>query len=171
MPSFPKEIYKEVIINIYTSFHEHEVTPRNYIIIMVFMQLYNLKTGLRLSVYKGENVVTKELTQLQNMEIFIPVNSTKLTKQEILKALLYLMFLREKFHGRAKSRGCADRRKHRKTIIKVDYTYPTVALEIIIIMSSIETHKDRDANSIDIPGTYLYTENKTYVIMLLRIIL
>ena len=59
----------------------------NYMIHIVMTQ-YALKIGLRKFKERGEASATKELTQLDVLEIFAPVDATKLTKKQILEAVL-----------------------------------------------------------------------------------
>ena len=112
-----------------------------HIVGMVLIQQYNLKIGLNLFVDKGEKEVTKELTQLYNMETFIPMYYTKLTKQKIVEALSSLVVLVDKRGCRVKVRGCSYARKQRDKISKEDATSLIVALESIMIMSFIDTHR------------------------------
>ena len=93
------------------------------------------------------------------METSISTDYKKPTKQEILEALSSSMFLLEKNYGRIKTIGCADGRKQKDKISKEDAASPTVALESIMINSAIEQHEERDVSTIDIPVTYLHTQN------------
>jgi hypothetical protein len=62
---------------------------------------------------KGEAGVTKELTQMHDMNVFRPIEGESLTYDEKKKALLSLMFLKEKRDSLIKARMCADRRKQK----------------------------------------------------------
>ena len=82
-----------------------------HIIGMVLEQQYNLTTYLKMFVYKSEKSVTNQFTYLHNMETCIPMDSTKLTKHEIVEEISSLAFLLDKRGDRVKSRGCADGHK------------------------------------------------------------
>ena len=51
---------------------------------------------------KGKRKVTKELTQIHNMENFIPMDYKKLKEYERVEEIFSLMFLVEKRDGRIK---------------------------------------------------------------------
>jgi hypothetical protein len=59
---------------------------------------------------RGKAGVTKELTQMSNMEGFQPVKRESLSKEERAKALASLMFLKEKRDKSVKARMCTNRR-------------------------------------------------------------
>jgi hypothetical protein len=52
--------------------------------------------------------VSKELTQMHNMEVFCFVTKDLLTKEEGTKAFASLMFLKKKRDHSVKARMCAD---------------------------------------------------------------
>ena len=61
----------------------------------IIMTQYALKTGLRKFKKRGEAEVTKEITQMNVLEAFSPVGSTKLTKKrrsEVVASLLFLKY-------------------------------------------------------------------------------
>ena len=88
--------------------------------------------------------VLKELKQLHDHLVIEPVNADKMTLKEKQGALAYLMFLKEKRTGEIKGRGCADGRKQRATLTKEETSSPTVAIESILISSTIDAHEKRD---------------------------
>ena len=64
--------------------------------IIIIMTQYELKTGLKNFKERVEATVTKKLAQLQVLETFAPVETTKLTKKQISEAVASLMFLKGK---------------------------------------------------------------------------
>ncbi len=62
----------------------------------VMAQHFSLKAGLKRFGVPGEEATTKELTQLHDMVAFIPMDPTRLSQADRLKALSSLMFLIEK---------------------------------------------------------------------------
>ena len=72
---------------------------------------YSMITGIRQFKAKGEAGVTKELTQMHDMNVFCPIEVKSLTYNKKKKALLSLMFLKEKRDSLVKARMCADGRK------------------------------------------------------------
>jgi hypothetical protein len=57
---------------------------------------FSMGAGINMFKEKGEAGVTKELTQMHDMDMFRPVARDLLTKEERTKALSLLMFLKEK---------------------------------------------------------------------------
>jgi hypothetical protein len=57
---------------------------------------YSMGAGIKKFKERGEAEVTKELTQMHDMDVFPPVARESLTKEERTKALSSLMFLKEK---------------------------------------------------------------------------
>ncbi len=57
---------------------------------------YLMGAGIKMFKERGEAGVTKELTQMHDMDVFRPVVRDLLTKEERTKALSSLMFLKEK---------------------------------------------------------------------------
>jgi hypothetical protein len=69
---------------------------------------YSMKAGIKKFQDRGKAGVSKELTQMHNMEVFCPVMRDLLTKEERSKAIMSLMFLKEKRDHLVKARMCAD---------------------------------------------------------------
>ena len=70
-----------------------------------------MKTGLKLFGDKREKAVKNYLTQIHNMETFVPTTSTKIIKQLRVQALSSLMFFGEKRYDRFKVRGIPGGKK------------------------------------------------------------
>ena len=73
------------------------------------------------------------------MITFIPMDPTKLSQADRLKALSSLMFLIEKRYGKTKGRACADGSKQRRdeSYNKHDYASPTCANNSIMVTSAM----------------------------------
>ena len=67
-----------------------------------------MNAGLKKFKEKGEAGVTKELTQMHNMNVFRPIELKSLTNDDKKKALSSLMFLKEKRDSLVKVCMCAD---------------------------------------------------------------
>jgi hypothetical protein len=74
---------------------------------------YSMGVGIKKFQESGKAGVTKELTQMHNMNVFQPVTRELLSKEERAKALALLMFLKEKRDESVKARMCTDGRKQR----------------------------------------------------------
>ena len=100
-------------------------------------------------------VILKELKQLNNMTVLSPCNPRDLTREEVKRALRYLMFLKRKRNGIVKGRGCADGRSQWEFISKEKASSPTVNLNVLILTCCIDTIEERDVATVDIPGAFL----------------
>ena len=68
------------------------------------------------------------------------------------------MFLKEKRTGEIKGSGCADGHKQRATLTKEETSSPTVAIESVLISSTIDAHEKRDVATIDVPGAFMQAD-------------
>ncbi len=103
------------------------------------------------------------------MSVFHPVKVEALTYNERKKALLLLMFLKEKRDSLVKAPMCADGRKQKDgTWLKQDITLPMVATESVIITAIIDVHKGHDVPCFDIPGAFLHADVKEDITMVLK---
>ena len=91
---------------------------------------YSLKAGLKRVGKQGEMTVIKDLGQFHNMNIFIPLDPTKLT-DEVRAAALVLIFLKQKKDGTAKGRACTDGRKQQETTMEEEAASPMVSMESV----------------------------------------
>jgi hypothetical protein len=99
---------------------------------------YSMNGGIKKFKEKGEAGVTKELTQMHDMNVFCPIEVESLTYGEKKKALSSLMFLKEKRDSSMKARMCTDGRKQKDgTWAKQDTTLPTLATESVFITTVI----------------------------------
>jgi len=130
---------------------------------------YSMNASIKKFKEKSEAGVTKELTQMHNMNVFRPIEVESLTYNEKKKALSSLMFLKEKRDSSVKVRMCADGRKQKDgTWAKQDTTSPTVATESVFITAIIDAHKGRDVACFDIPGAFLHADVDEDITMVLK---
>ncbi len=79
---------------------------------------------------------------MHDMNVFRPIEVTSLTYDEKKKALLSLMFLKEKRDRLVKAHMCADGRKQKDgTWLKQENTSPMVVTELVFITTIIKVHK------------------------------
>ena len=60
---------------------------------------YNLKPGLQKFGTRGEKAALKEMTQLHIMDTWTPMDAGKLSREQRMRALSSLLFLKEKRTG------------------------------------------------------------------------
>ena len=137
---------------------------------VILIHQYNLKKGIELFGDKAENAVMKELQQIHDMDVYIPMCPKELSYEERAKALSALLFITEKRDGRIKARKCAVGSKQQtyEGYEKSDGTAPTVTKDAVLITGVIESDEERDTATCDIPGAFLHADNDETVLMLLR---
>ena len=118
----------------------------------------SLKTGLHTFGTDGMKAVEKEMKQLHDRELMIPVHKKSLTHEQRKEALAYLMFLKRKRCRKFKGRGCVDGRKQRAHIAKEDSTAPTVSTEVVFLTAVIDALENRDVAVLDVPGAFMQAD-------------
>ena len=119
---------------------------------------YGIKKGLKLFGKLGTEAVLKELKQLDNLDVIIPQHPRTLSRDNIRKALPYLMFLKRKRCGKIKARGCADGRSQRDYITKDEASSPTASIVAIMLTCLVDALEERAVGIVDLPGAFLQTE-------------
>ncbi len=76
---------------------------------------YSMKARIKKFQARGKAGVSKELTQMHNMEVFCLVMRDLLTKEERIRAVVSLMFLKEKREHLVKARMCTNRQNREGT--------------------------------------------------------
>jgi hypothetical protein len=122
------------------------------------MTQHSLKQGLKLYGDGAIKAVLKELKQVHDRKVMTPKRSQSLSTQDKRDALQYLMFLKKKWCGTIKGRGCADGRKQRRFIPKEDASAPTVAIESVMMSCAIDAKEERDVATVDIPGAFMQAD-------------
>ena len=135
---------------------------------VIFAHQYSIKEGIKLFGDKGRESIMKELQQLHDMVIYMPIHAHELTREQRKEALVSLMFLTEKRCSRLKTRACANGSKQRQWIRKEDAASPTVMTDSVVITSAIEAHEYRKIITLNIPGAFLHADLDEEVIMVLR---
>ena len=106
----------------------------------------------------GAEAVHKEMKQLHDRKVPIPVDPSKLSRGERRSALQYLMFLKRKRDGTIKGRGCADGRVQRTYTSKEESSSPTVSIEATTITCAIAAAENRCVATVDIPGAFMQAD-------------
>ena len=95
-------------------------------IFAIIMMQVSLKQGIKLWGDRAKESAIGEMTQLHNISAFFPRDPKSLTREERIKALYSLIFLKEKRCGKIKSRQCINGAPQRNYIPKEEATSPTV---------------------------------------------
>lgn len=123
----------------------------------VVMTQYGVRKGLKIFGERGDEAVRAEMKQLHMREVMNPLSGAALTRSIRSAALNYLMFLKQKRDGTIKGRGCADGRKQRGKVAKIEASSPTVSTEALFLVIIIAAREQRDIASVDVPGAFLQT--------------
>ena len=91
----------------------------------------SLKAGLRTFGDDGMKAVEKEMRQLHDRNVMMPVHNQCLTHEQQKKVLAYLMFLKRKRCGKIKGHGCADGHKQRAYITNEESMASMVSTEAV----------------------------------------
>ena len=118
----------------------------------------SLKAGLRTFGDDGMKAVEKEMYQLHDRNVMMPVHKQCLTPEQRKEVLAYLMFLKRKHCGKIKGRGCTDSRKQRVYITKEESTAPTVSTEAVFLTAMIDAMEDQNVAVLDVPGAFMQAE-------------
>ncbi len=113
-----------------------------------------MKAGIKKFQDRGKAGVSKELTQMHNMEVFHPVTRDVLTKEEKTEAVASLMFLKEKRDHLVKASMCTDGQKQRGDWKKQDTTSPTVLMEAVFITAVVNSYEEHGIACFKIPGAF-----------------
>ena len=116
------------------------------------------KAGPRTFGNDGVRSVEKEMRQLHDRGVMMPVHKMSLTSEQRKEALAYLMFLKRKSCGKVKGRGCADSRKQRAYIAKEESTAPMVSTEAVFLTAAIDALENREVAVLDVPGAFMQAD-------------
>ena len=92
----------------------------------------------------------------------------KLSREQRMKALSSLLFLKEKRMGDIKGRACINGSPQRAYIAKEDAASPTVSTESTFITATIAAKEGRRVRCYDIPSVFVNTDVDQDVIMVLK---
>jgi hypothetical protein len=132
------------------------------------MTQYNLKPGLRKFGERGATAARVELTQLHIMDTWKAMDPSKILREEWMKALSSLLFLKEKRMGKVKGRACIDGAPQHAYIPKEEAALPTVSTESTFITAAIAASKRRKVRCYNIPSAFVNTDVDEDVLMVLK---
>jgi hypothetical protein len=139
----------------------------------VALNTYGLRAGMKKFGERGEKSVRKELTQMHDLNVYVPVEADSLTEEQKAKAVKSLLMIKEKRgpEKEVKARLLGDGRDQRGQFTKQETTSPTVAKESVFITSVIAAYEKRKTGTYDIPGAYLNANcdaNDEPIVMVLK---
>ncbi len=93
----------------------------------------------------------KELTKLHIMDTWTPIAADKLSREQRMRALSSLLFLKEKWTGDIKGQACINGAPQRAYIPKEDAASPTVSTKSTFITATIAASEGRRIRCYDVP--------------------
>jgi hypothetical protein len=109
------------------------------------------------------------MTQLLHiMDTWATMDLSKLTREDRMKALLLLLFLKEKRTGKIKGRACINGAPQRASISKEEAALPTISTELTLITAAIAANEKRCVRCYDIPSRFVNTDMDEDVLMVLK---
>jgi hypothetical protein len=132
------------------------------------MVQYNLKPGLKKFGIGGLDASLKELTSLHVMDTWTPMEAERLSREQRMRALSSLLFLKEKRTGDVKGRACINGAPQRAYISKEEAASPTVSVESTFITATIAAAEKRKVRCYDVPNAFVNMDIDEDVIMVLK---
>jgi hypothetical protein len=163
VPTFGSKTYQSTAAVTTHLVHPDAHLDSNYVIVAHYILVqFSMKAGLKRFKERGEEGVTKELSQLHFRDTFEPINPKDLNEEERLQVLESHLFLKEKRDTTVKGQMVAGGNKQHGTMDKQDASFPTAALELVLLTAVIGAKEGCDVAVIDIPNAFVQTrlENK-----------
>jgi hypothetical protein len=129
---------------------------------------YFMKAGIKKLQDRGKAGVSKELTQMHDMEVFCLVTRDLLTKEERTRPIASLMFLKEKRDHSVKQE-CAPTDKNREGTGQNRTQHPpTMSTEAVFITGVVNAYEGCNITCFDIPGAFLHADSNKDITMILK---
>ncbi len=113
-------------------------------------------------------MAVKELTQLHIMATWKPMPPSQLGREEKMRALSLLLFLKEKRTGQIKGRASIHGAPQRAYIRKEEAASSTVSTESMFIMAAIAMSENRKVRCYDVPSAFVNTDIDKDMLMVLK---
>ena len=110
----------------------------------------------------------KELTPLHIMDTWTPLEASKLSREQQMRALSSLLFLKEKRTGDVKGQACINGAPQRTYISKEEAASPTVSTESTFTTAAIAAVEKRKVQCYNVPSAFVNTDVDKDVIMVLK---
>ena len=109
--------------------------------------------------------IVKEYRQLDDLDVFKPMLTQHLTKEQMTKALRSITVVKAKHCGRIKGRTVADGRDQRPYTTKAESSSPTVATDSLLLSLLIDVMEGRYVVTADIAGAFLKATMTKFVLV------
>lgn len=122
----------------------------------IFNDPLSLKVELKAFGKRGEVSTLKEMTQLNDMQTFIPHNPQSLTWDEGVNTISLLIILREMKNSNLKGQTCINGALQQAHICKEDAASPTIMTDSFFIIRTEDAYQERDRAAADLPGAFFH---------------
>jgi hypothetical protein len=102
------------------------------------------------------------------MDTWTALDPSKLTREDRMKALSSLLFLKEKRTGKVNGRACNNGAPQRAYISKEEAALPTMSTESNFITAMVAANKKRQVRCYDIPSAFINMDLDKDVLMVLK---
>jgi hypothetical protein len=116
----------------------------------------------------GATAVIDKLTQLHIMDTWTAMDLSQVTCKDKGRALLTLLFLKEKQTGKFKGRACINGAPQQAYIPKEEAASPTVLTASTFITAAIAANEHRVVRCYDIPSVFMNTDMDEDMLMVLK---
>jgi hypothetical protein len=158
VPTFGSKTYQSTAAVTAHLIHPDAHLDSNCVLVAHYiMAQFSMKVGLKPFKERGEEAVTKELSQLHFQDTFEPINPKDLNKEERLQVIESHLFLKEKRDTTIKGRMVAGGNKQHGTIDKQDASSPTATLDSVLLTAVIDAKEGRNVAVINISNTFVQT--------------
>ena len=117
-----------------------------------------MKKGIKTFVQAGVDAVQKQPKHIHNSEAMKPMHSHEMSSEQSRALLQYLIFLKKNRDGKIKGRGCADKQKQCKTTSKDDAIAPTVAIESVMLLCTMNAKECQEVATVNISGAFMQAD-------------
>lgn len=118
---------------------------------------FSMKAGLKHFGQRGEDAVSKELSQLYLRDTFEPLHPKDLSREEKDGSWDSHLFLKDKRDLSVKGRLVAGGDKQRGMMPAIEASSPTVSTEAVLLTATIDASERRDVATIDILNAFVQT--------------
>jgi hypothetical protein len=136
--------------------HPNAHLHSNYVLLAHYiMAQFLMKAGLMRFKERSKEALSKELSQLHFRDTFKPIYPKDLNEEERQQVLESHVFLKEKRDTTVKGHMVTGGNKQPGTINKQDASFPTAALESVLLTAVINAKERQDVAVIDIPKAFV----------------
>ena len=133
---------------------------QNYTEGLIFGQTKQISMNRGVKVFgdAGHQSVRKEIKQLHERKVPIPVDPDNQSHGSISTAIKYLMFLKMKRDISIKGRVCDDVWIQHKYRFKEESRYPIVSTESLMLSRTIDALERENITTVDIPRAFMQAD-------------